>query len=468
MRPVKRDLISYLESYVTERPRQVFLFTETVAYTSTDVYRKTRACAAFLKEKGVGAGDYVGLSGSRTIQAVIFFMATQYLGAVAVLFDPHASIAQCQKELGVDIPLKLALDSVGEGFAIDGEPIDFDALNGDLERQPIDVYAPALIIFTSGSTGRSKGVVHSQYSYINHQRNYHAYAGHTRHDSFPQLLPFFHVFGITVIVDSVLRRVRLFFPREMTPEYILQCIEKYGLTRVGFVPSFGLMLADLKREKHYNTDTLVALVMAGAPSTADQFMYIQNTLGGKIVPAYGMSEIAGISEGDPVESDEKRASTVGRVLPMTRVRIAPDGEITVNAPSLFLGYYGEKPINRRKFFPTGDLGYIDDEGFLHITGRKKEIIIRNGNNLAPLEIEEKLMKLPFIKVAAVVGISDEKVGEIPVAVVVLEKGAAYDGEAINTVLNKLEMPKEIRVLDAMPLNASGKIDKLKIRSMFED
>ena len=468
MRPVKRDVISYLESYVKERPNHVYLFTETVQYTSTDVYNKTKACAAFLKAKGVGAGDYVGISGTRSIQAVIFFLATQYLGAVAVMFDPHSSIPQCQKELGVDIPLKLALESDGDGFVVDGTPVDFDAINGDLERQPIDLYAPALIIFTSGSTGRSKGVMHSQYSYVNHQRNYHAVAGHQRNDSFLHMLPIFHAFGMVCIIDSILRRIPVFFPKHLTAEYILESIEKYKVTRVGFVPTFALMLADLKHEKKYNTDSLRALVLAGAPTTAEQFMYIQNALGGKILPVYGMSEIVGISGAGPVETDEKRAGSVGRVMPMTRVQIAPDGEITVKGPSLFMGYYGEEPVNRRKFFHTGDLGHIDDEGFLHITGRKKDIIIRNGNNLAPLEIEEKLMKLPFIKSAAVVGIKDDKAGEIPVAMVVLEKGAAYDADAIRTVLNKLEMPKEIRIVDALPLNATGKIDKLKIRTMFEE
>ena len=208
------------------------------------------------------------------------------------------------------------------------------------------------------------------------------------------------------------------------------------------------------------------MVLAGAPSTFEQFLYIQETLGVKIVPAYGMTELAGISGASPEETDEKRASSVGKILPLTKVRIEDDGEITVKAPSLFLGYYGEPPVSRKKFFHTGDLGFIDEDGFLHVTGRKKDIIIRNGNNLSSLDIEQKLMKLPFIKTAAVVGVKDQASGEVPVAAVVLKKGAVYDKEAIKTVLSKIEMPKKIMIIDQIPINASGKIDKKKIGELF--
>lgn len=466
MRPVKKEMMNLLESYVKVCPNRVALYSETESYTAKELYTKVQAVAAYLREKGVETGDYVGVSGTRTIKAVIVFLATQYLGAVAVMFDPHAPVEQCRQELGVEIPLKLALDSTEAGFAIDGEEIPFDTLNGTIEKPLVDVYAPAVVIFTSGSTGKSKGVMLSQYGYVNHQRNYAPAGGYTKRDSAIQLLPIFHVFGLAQIVDGILHRCPIFFPRVVTPEYVLQCIEEHGFTRFGFVPSFALMMADVKREKGYNTDSLKTVVLAGAPSTFEQFMYIQDTLGMKVAPAYGMTELTGISGAGPEASDEKRAGSVGKILPMTKVKFEDDGEITVKGPSLFLGYYGEEPINQRKFFHTGDLGYIDEEGFLHITGRKKDIIIRNGNNLSPMEIEEKLMKLPFVKTAAVVGMADEKSGEVPVAVVVLKKGAAYDEEAVKTVLNKLEMPKAVKILDRMPLNASGKIDKMKIKELF--
>ena len=466
MRPVKKGIMDLVESFVRACPNELCLYSETESYSTKEMYQKIKAIAAFLREKGVGMGDYIGISATRSIKTILVFFATQFLGAVAAMFDPHAPIEKCKEELGVDIPLKFIMDSTGDGFTINGEIIDFDGLNGEIDRPSVDVHAPAVVIFTSGSTGISKGVLLSQYSYVNHQRNYAPVGGFTVNESAMQLLPFSHVFGIAQIVDAMLHHCSTFFPKVVTPEYVLQCIEKYGFTRFGFVPSFALMMADVKREKGYNTDSLRTVILAGAPTSFEQFLYIQDTLGMKIVPAYGMTELASIAGAAPEESDEKRAGSVGKPLPMTRVKIDEDGEILVKGPSIFLGYYGEEPINRRKFFPTGDLGYIDDEGFLHITGRKKDIIIRNGHNLSPLEIEQKLLKLPFVKGAAVVGVKDDKCGEVPVAIIVPDKGKEYDEAAIKSVLNKLEMPKEIRILDKMPLTAAGKTDKMKIKEMF--
>ena len=468
MRPVKKGLIDYLESYMKARPDEVFLHSETESYTTKELYDKVRSLAALFREKGVKSGDYMGISGARTIKTVIVFLATQYLGAIAVMFDPHYSVEKCREELGVNVGLDFILDKTENGFAINKEEIDFDNLSGGIKRPRVDVFSPAVILFTSGSTGKNKGVVMSQYGYVNHQRNFGTVGGYSERDSAIQMLPIFHVFGLAQINDGIIHRCPLFFPKEVTPEYVLECIEKYGFTRFGFVPSFALKMADVKKEKGYNTDSLKVAVLAGAPSTFEQFTYIQDTLGMKIVPAYGMTELPGISGALPEESDEKRASSVGKILPLTKVRIEEDGEITAKAPSLFIGYYGERPINRRKYFHTGDLGFIDKEGFLHVTGRKKEIIIRNGNSLSALGIEKKLMKLPFVSAAAVVGMEDKECGEAPYAVVTLEKGFEYEKEAVKTVLNKLEMPKEIRIVDDIPLNASGKVDKVKIKELFRE
>ena len=468
MRPIKKELIQYLESYVKARPDEVFLYSETEEYTTKRLYETVRSVAAFLQKKGARRGDYIGVSGTRSIEAVVVFLATQYLGAVAVLFDPHSPVLQCREELGVNIDLKLIVDRTDGGFAVNGERIDFSDLSFAAKKPEVDVHAPAVVIFTSGSTGKNKGVVMSQYGYINHQRNFGTVGGYSVRDSAIQMLPIFHIFGLTQIVDGFLHRCPLFFPKEVTPEYVLQCIEKYGFTRFGFVPSFALKMADVKAEKGYDTRSLKTVVLAGAPSTFEQFMYIQNTLGMKIVPVYGMTELPGISGASPEEPDEKRAGSVGRILPLTKVKIEDDGEITAKAPSLFIGYYGEKPIDRRAYFHTGDLGYIDGDGFLHVTGRKKDIIIRNGNNLSSLEIERKLMKLPFISAAAVVGREDKECGEAPYALVTLKKGCDYDEKAVKALLNKLEMPKEIRVVDKMPLKAAGKIDKIKIKEFFHE
>ncbi len=467
MQPINKGIIDLLESYVEARPDEVCLYSETEGYTTVELHKKVQAVAAFLKEKGVNQGDYVGISATRTIKTVIVFLATQYLGAIAVMFDQHAPIEKSLSDFGKEIPLKVALDISGEGFAIGGEEINFDALNGQTEKPVIDLHAPALLIFTSGSTGKSKGVVLSQFGYVNHQVNFAPSSGVVENEKYIHLLPLSHVFGVAHVVDAIMHRIPNFFPKVIVPEYVLQCIEKYGFTRFGIVPSYALMLSELACKTNYDISTMRTIVLAAAPTTFEQFLFIQRSLGVKVVPAYGMSELTIVSSAGPEVPDEIRAGSVGKPLEFNEVNIAEDGEIFLKSPTLFLGYYGDEPLDHNEFFPTGDMGYIDDEGFLHITGRKKDIIIRHGNNLSPLMIESKLLKLPFVRMAAVVGIKDARSGEIPAAVIVLRPGTEYDAEAVKTVLNKLEMPKEIRVLPMLPMTASGKPDKMAIKKMFQ-
>ena len=468
MTPVEKSIFSYLRDYAEAQPNDLFLHGEEGGYTVKELYYASLSAAKALSERGVARGQHIGLAGTRTIEAIILFLALQYLGAVTVLCDPHTDARTCIEQSGVPLIPDHTIDYTSGGWLVDGKP--FRILKADdaglVDAEKPDVYAPAVIIFTSGSTGKNKGVIHSQYSLVNHQRNFHVVGGNEPGDSAIQMLPIFHIFGLTQILDGIMHRCPLFFPKEVTPEGVCAGVEKYGFTRFGFVPSFALGMANAKKEKCYNTDTLKIAVLAGAPSTREQFNFIQDTLGMKIVPCYGMSECPGISGGAPTESDEDRASSVGKILPLTEVQIEDDGEICVRAPSLCIGYVGEKPLDRNAFFPTGDLGYLDDKGFLHITGRKKDIIIRNGNNLSAAALENKLLALPFVESAAVVGLNDAKCGEVPAAAITLKRGCAYDEKQLRAAFNALEMPTAVRVLEKMPLNAAGKINKQKVKELF--
>jgi len=236
---------------------------------------------------------------------------------------------------------------------------------------------------------------------------------------------------------------------------------------MGLVPTFGLALVKAKQENNYDTSSMAISVLGGAPSSKEQFLLIQNGLGGKILPAYGMSECIGISEAGPWESDDDRAFSVGKPLPMTEVMLTEEGEIAIKGPSVFYGYVGEEPFDHSKYFHTGDLGRFDEKGFLHIVGRIKEIIIRNGNNISATALEQKLLSLPFVLEAAVVGVEDEVVGEVPAALLVLRDGANYDENEVTSLFNKLEMPKYIKVVDKLPLTSSGKPNKQKIKELFK-
>ena len=467
MQPIEKNVIEFLKEYALEEPKTVFLFDEESGYTVKGLYHYVMHLASFMQKEGVKAGSKVGISAYRNKETLALFYATQVIGAVAVLCDPRYPVKNYI--LATEVPLTADYEinyQDNKWLFNDKElPTYKEDYQDELEIFS-SVHEGSVIIFTSGSTGRAKGVILSEYNLVNHVRNLYPVTGFTGKDSAIQMLPSFHAFGLAVIFDCVVHRCPVFFPKELTPEYVCKCIEKYHFTRFGFVPSFALGMAKAKEDNHYDTSSLKVAVLGGAPSTKEQFQYIQNTLGVTILPAYGMSECIGISQAGPFEEDEDRRNSVGKCLPMNEIKITDEGEITIKSPALFIGYVGEEPFDHNEYFHTGDLGHIDEKGFLHITGRVKDIIIRNGNNISASYLERQLLSLPFISEAAVVGINDEKVGEVPVALVVLKKQGTYDGEAVKKLFNKLEMPKEIRIVNSIPLTPSGKIDKQRIKDNF--
>ena len=198
-----------------------------------------------------------------------------------------------------------------------------------------------------------------------------------------------------------------------------------------------------------------------------------------------MSECIGIS-GTPYTDDiEVRANSVGKFLPMCKGYIldekgeevlkGTEGEICVICPAVMLGYYNNEEetkatVDQKGRLHTGDLGYVDERGYLHITGRKKDIIIRNGHNISARKIEKALLAIPSIDMATVVGVRDEKCGEVPMSLITFKIGHEISVkeimEQLKVKLAKNELPLKIKIMENMPMTSSGKVDKVKIRDIF--
>jgi len=286
------------------------------------------------------------------------------------------------------------------------------------------------------------------------------------------ILPLEHVFGLVLLFGAAALRYALFFPGKTDPASLVNAIETQGITRMNGVPSQYIALAEAKGERPL--PTLSAGFIGGSPLAPDTFIRLEKKLGMTLIPVYGMSECVGISCASWEDSAEVRAQTVGRFYSMNRgvilredgseAQTGQSGEICVDGPSRMLGYYGA-PEARERFFRTGDLGYLDQDGRLHLTGRRKEIIIRNGKNLSPARIEQALLRLPQVKAAAVVGLPDEKAGEVPGAMAVCEGAETEDDllQALAPLLPKNERPAALRVVKEIPLLPTGKPDKMRIR-----
>ena len=494
MKPIEKSIDAYLQQYAQEGASRTFLFDEQRHYTVEQVLWETTAIGNQLYDMGVRAGSIVALRCTRSLDTCLIYLSLQTLGATVMMADPFLTVEAFLKDVDAKADFAITNESAS-GIAANGswQVLGFGDLEIGCPNAPVDrkypaaedVYRPATVIFTSGSTGKSKGVMLSQYNLINHIRNFSVSGCYRRDDVSAEMLPIHHVFGLAVILMGLVMGYSILFPKALNVEYIAECIEKHGITRLDGVPSFALKLAQHHEATGFRADSLRVGVLGGAPSTKAQFDYIETQLGIQLLPVYGQSECIGITGANETQSDIVRSSTVGSFLPMNRGFILDDngeevsqgqeGEICVIGPAVMMGYWGDEAgtkaaIDEMGRLHTGDLGWLDENGNLHISGRKKDIIIRNGNNISAGKIEQAALTLAEVDQAAVVGVTHPQYGEVPCLLAVLKRGCHMTEEALKeglkTRLAKIEIPERILIAEAMPLTSSGKPDKQKIKTLF--
>ncbi|MBQ2953736.1 MAG: acyl--CoA ligase [Clostridia bacterium] len=446
---------------------------------TAQVLALTEQAAAYFRREGLGGGAYVALACSNRALTAIALLALRAAGAVVVLLDPRQPVQEALAHTETPIPVEAYIAQAEDGtFRIDwllrpggGQTVLDLHKTGPVGEGSVlpSAHEPAFIIFTSGSTGKSKAVVLTEANLISNLVDAEPFGDYRQDDIALISLPFHHVFGMVLLLGTViLGYSACFTPRADVPG-LLATIQEQRITRMNGVPSLYLAMAE--RCGGYDLSSLRVGFVGGSPITPEQYAFAEARLGMTLIQAYGMSECASISIGSSLDPQELRLRGNGRFYPRTTWMIrradgsaaAPgeEGEILVNSPARMLGYYGS-PMPQEEMIRTGDLGYVDGDGILHLTGRIKDILIRNGNNLSPARIEQALLALPGVRDAVVVGIADDRQGEVPAAMVVA------DGEArtLTPDLAKNECPVLYAFVSRIPLTASGKPDRVLIRDML--
>lgn len=464
MNPVNRTLHSFLIEYASRDPDRKLLGGRAGWLTAAQVLDKVEMLSEQLRQQGICRGAYVALRAYRSVDTAIRILALQALGAVAVLTDPRYTPADFLKRSGISIPVCAWMD--GDSLQIVFRP--------ESDPRSPDAREPGFVIFTSGSTGKPKAVMLSQYNLVNNLIDSRPLGYYCDDDIALGALPLDHVFGLVLLAGVCVLGYGICFPENTTVSALLSCIEKERITRMNGVPSLYLAMAE--QADHYDLSSLRAGFIGGGPYTPEQLRRIEAALGMVLIPVYGMSECIGIACGDWKDPQSIRARGVGRIYSMNTCRISlPDGseapsgetgEIRVTGPARMVGYYPDR-IPEEELLPTGDLGYLDEAGFLHITGRKKDIIIRNGVNLSPQPIEAALLSIPGVRAACVVGMPHSLQGETPWALVVGSRTAKELFALLPGLLPKNQIPAEICVAEQMPMTSSGKPDKTAVREVLQ-
>ena len=462
MNRVNRTLQSFLTEYAARHPDRKLLGDGSGWLSAAAVLARAEEKAGQLKRLGLRRGHMAALRAYRTVDTAVWILALQILGAVAVLTDPRWDVRAFLSRCG-ELPA---------AARIDGDEVTLLA-PGPGEEGSDDPQNPGFIIFTSGSTGKPKAVTLSQYNLVNNLIDSQPLGDYREDDIALGALPLDHVFGLVLLAGACVLGYGIFFPEGTAVSDLLSSIEAQGITRMNGVPSLYAAMAE--QADRYDLSTLRSGFIGGGPYTSDQFCRMEEALDMTLIPVYGMSECIGIACGDWKDDRRIRAQGVGRIYSMNTCKIllpggaeAPlgsTGEIHVTGPARMVGYYPQR-MDRQQLLPTGDLGYLDEEGFLHLTGRKKDIIIRNGVNLSPKPIEEALLAIPGVKAACVVGMPHARQGEVPWALVVGSRTSKELFALLTGRLPKNQIPSEIVVAEQMPMTGSGKPDKAAVREVL--
>lgn len=341
----------------------------------------------------------------------------------------------------------------------------------------------AVILYTSGTSGKPKGVMLTAGNLLSNVEQCTEWADFNSRDVLLGVLPQFHSFGLTVLTLLPLAvGCKAVYTARFVPRRLLTLLREHRPTGFIGIPSMYNALRAAKDARPEDFASLRYAVSGGEPLPEAVFQAFREELGVTINEGYGLTETSPVTHW--CRPHEHRRKSVGKALPGVDVRIvSPDerllgvdeeGEIRLRGPNVMKGYFKlpdqtAAVFDQHGYFRTGDMGKIDEHGFLYITGRIKEMLIIAGENVFPREIEEVLNQHPSVKDSAVIGVSDESRGEVPVAFIELREGATFDEAALRAhcrqKLAGYKVPKEIRVLEALPRNATGKIVRRKLVGM---
>jgi malonyl-CoA/methylmalonyl-CoA synthetase len=489
------DLAQRVEDVASSRPDHLFIRTpEGATLTYGELRQQSGQIAAALFRRGVERGDRVTVQVEKSLEAVSLYVACLRMGAIYVPINvantshevehffhdsrPKVAVVRPQDRLLVE---PLAADA---GIScIETLGIDADGSLLDLAARcdaSVPAWIPggdelAAIVYTSGTTGRSKGAMLTRANLASNAAVLASAWRFTRDDVLLHTLPLFHIHGLFAAINTVLASGAglLLLPKfeaRSTLQHLPEATVFMG------VPTYYTRLlhhAELNRE---STRSIRLFVSGSAPLLSETHREFFDRTGHTILERYGMTETL-MNTSNPYEG-LRLAGSVGKPLPGTSIRVSGGeaiGVLEVKGPNVFAGYWRDEDKTRKEFtedgwFKTGDLGRIDANGYVHIVGRAKDLVISGGYNVYPKEVEAELDALAGILESAVFGVPHPDFGEGVTAAVVAKPGATLSESAImDSIKDRLaryKVPKRIILLEELPRNTMGKVQKSALRNTF--
>jgi fatty-acyl-CoA synthase len=471
--------------------------------------RRVTALADALGRRGVGFGDRVLILMLNRTEFIESFLAINLLGAIAVpvnfrLTPPEIAylVENCEPRAVItesvladvaravrDLDPTLATIIVAGGSTEDGVLGYEDLLAEDGEpHQQVDIPndSPALIMYTSGTTGRPKGAVLTHTNLIGEALSTVCTNGADINNDVGFIgVPMFHIAGVGGMLTGLLLGIpSVLYPLgAFDPGPLLDVLEAEGVTSLFLVPAQWQAVCAEQQAKP--RDLRLRVLSWGAAPASDTLLrqMAQTFPGTQILAAFGQTEMSPLTCVLLGEDAIRKLGSVGKVIPTVAARVVDDdmndvpvgqvGEIVYRAPTLMAGYWNDPEATAEAFaggwFHSGDLVRCDDEGYVWVVDRKKDMIISGGENIYCAEVENVLASHPAIIEVAVIGRAHEKWGEVPVAVAaVAQEGLTLGdlGGFLNERLARYKHPKALEIVDALPRNPAGKVLKTELRARY--
>jgi long-chain acyl-CoA synthetase len=488
-----------------EQAEQVSLIFEGREITHAEMGRAARKLGHALKNLGVKRGDRVILQMPNCPEVLHGFQAVWRIGAVVVPINflvGEEETAYIYEDSGAKVVISSQAFLPKIRSARSKVPgletvilIDREVPEGTLPYWPLVEKSPeetevvetgddelAALIYTAGTTGRPKGVMHTNHSLYSNAR--------MQYESVPlpdgmtsiSVLPLCHSYGIASMNTGLFRRGRTVLLNSFNVEAIFASIEKYRAEIMAGVPTMYVFMLLYPEPRKFDLSSMKYWISGSAPLALETWNRFKQVFGHEIIEGWGLTEAGANNSVNPLEG-VKKVGSIGVPMKGTEMRIVDDGgntlppaqqgEIVIRGPMLMKGYWNKpeetEEILKNGWLHTGDVGYVDDDGYFWITDRKKDLIIKAGENISPRVVEEVLFKHPKVSEAAVIGMKDEIYGENIKAFVVLKPEQTATAEEIleycRTRLTSFLVPKEIAFMKALPKSLVGKVLKRELRKV---
>ncbi len=501
------NIANLRELKVIEEPEQISMVCGARELTNYQFLSEARKLVTVLKDLGVRRGDRVIVQMPNCIEVLQSFGAIWRLGAVVVPINylmKDDEIANIYEDSGAKVVIStkdflpkiqvgqarspqvktviLVNDEVPEGLhsfhaLVDNAPERKDIVETDDDEL-------AALIYTAGTTGQSKGVMLTHYSLYNNSKMSYESTLMPHGMTNITVLPLCHAYGIAVANSGLFyERTKSVILGSFDMETVFASIDKYNASLVALVPTMYVFMLMYPNPQKHDLSRVKYWMCGSAPLSQATWNQFHERFGGKIIEGWGLSESGASGSSNPCDGRPIKVGSIGLPLKGMQMGIMDDkgiflepnqtGEIVLKGPSIMKGYWN-KPEETAKviidgWLHTGDVGHVDEDGYYWITDRKKDLIIKGGENISPRTIEEVLYAHPKVAEASVIAMKDDVYGENIKAFVALKPGQDATAEEMlaycKTKLTNFLIPKEIVFMPALPKNLVGKTLKKELRNL---